>query len=129
MTNDPSKNRPLRLVTNADLQRLIESRDNVSGFVTMLHPLELYIARPTLEAMTRDSLAAIRDNRLKDETADQRVAADRAIQQRVDFLAWLSSQPDEVYMAIYPAEMDGLDELDDLQDLIDDDTPPLPDLF
>lgn len=125
MSNDPNK-RHLRLVTNADLQKLIESRDNASGFVTMLHPLELFMTRDLLESLTRDSLAAIRDTRRAEENDAERTAAERAMQQRVDFLAWLTSQPDQIYMAIYPAELDGLDELEDLPELNDDHPDDLP---
>lgn len=127
MPSDPNK-RHLRLVTNADLQKLIESRDNASGFVTMLHPLEMFMTRDLLESLTRDSLAALRHNRPTTETAPERIATDRAIQQRVDFLAWLTGQPEQIYMALYPAELDGLDELEDLpelQDGLEDDDLPL----
>jgi hypothetical protein len=108
-----------RLLTNDDLKALVESREG-GGFVTMLNPLELFLSTELLEQLTRDSLAALRNNRKPDETAEQKVSADRAIQQRIDFLAWLDTQrqPD-IYMSLYPADMDGLDELDDLEDLDD----------
>jgi len=92
----------------------------------MLHPLELFMSREQLESLTRQSLEAIRTNRPSTETADERLASDRAIQQRVDFLAWLTTQEEQVYMAIYPADMDGLDELDDMADQIEDPDNPLP---
>lgn len=124
MTNDPRK-KHLKLVTNEDLKKILESRSNASGFVTMLHPLELFMSREQLESLTRDSLDAIKTNRPTTETADERMASDRAIQQRVDFLSWLTSQPEQVYMAIYPADMDGLDELEDMVDFVEDpDSPP-----
>lgn len=124
MSDDSPQKRHLRLVTNADLKKLIESREG-SGFVTMLHPLELFIPRDTLIELTRRSLDALRVNRKPNETADERVAVERGIQQRVDFLAWLATQTDEIYTAVYPADMDGLDEL---EDLLDEDQPdkPLP---
>jgi hypothetical protein len=125
----PNKSRHIRLVTNADLQRVIESRENASGFVTMLHPLELFMTRDALEALTRESLQALRDRPTDTESPAERVEAQRAIQQRVDFLAWLTTQSDSVYMAMYPAEMDGLDELEDMLSLTDDDTGTQPDLF
>jgi hypothetical protein len=125
MTKDPRK-KHLKLVTNEDLQKLLESRSNTSGFVTMLHPLELFMSREQLETLTRQSLEAIKTQRSTTETPEERLATDRAIQQRVDFLAWLTTQPEDVYMAIYPADMDGLDELDDMADLIDDTDKPLP---
>jgi hypothetical protein len=125
MTNDPKK-KHLKLVTNEDLKKILESRSNASGFVTMLHPLELFMSREQLESLTRESLEAIKTNRPTTETADERLASDRAIQQRVDFLSWLTGQPEQVYMALYPAEMDGLDELDDMADLIEDPDNPLP---
>lgn len=121
---DPKK-RHLRLLSNADLQKLIESREG-SGFVTMLHPLELFMTRETLDALTRQSLDAIRLNRKPTETEEERIGVERSIQQRVDFLSWLQTQPEEIYMALYPADMDGLDDLDDLQDLLEDDDRELP---
>lgn len=124
MTNDPRK-KHLKLVTNEDLKKILESRSNSSGFVTMLHPLELFMSREQLETLTRQSLEAIKTSRSNTETPEERLASDRAIQQRVDFLAWLTTQAEQVYMAIYPADMDGLDELEDLVDLMDDpDSPP-----
>lgn len=125
MTNDPRK-KHLKLVTNEDLKKILESRSNASGFVTMLHPLELFMSREQLETLTRESLEAIKTNRLSTETADERLASDRAIQQRVDFLAWLTTQEEQVYMAIYPADMDGLDELEDMADQIENPDNPFP---
>lgn len=125
MTRDPNDRKHLRLVTNAELKRLIESREG-SGFVTMLHPLEMFASRDALDALTRQSLDAIRSYRKENETDDERMATDRAIQQRVDFLSWLTSQPDHVYMAMYPADMDGLDDIDDLDELLGDDQSELP---
>jgi hypothetical protein len=115
----------LRLSTNDELQKLVESRET-SGYVTMLHPLELFMARDLLEAITRESLDAIRSKRKADETPAERLAVERAIQQRVDFLSWLVGQPEQIYMAMYPAELDGLDDLEDLQDLLELDDDSLP---
>jgi hypothetical protein len=115
----------LRLSTNDELQELVQSRET-SGFVTMLHPLELFMSGDFLETITRESLEAIRSKRKSDETPTERLAAERAIQQRVDFLSWLVGQPEQIYMAMYPAELDGLDDLEDLQDLLEMDDDSLP---
>lgn len=125
MSSESPQKRHLRLITNADLKQLIESREG-SGFVTMLHPLELFVPRDFLSEVTRRSLEALKANRKTTETDDERKAFERGIQQRVDFLAWLTTQPPEIYTALYPADHDGLDELEDLQDLLEDDDRPLP---
>jgi len=122
MTKPHRPERKLRLVTNDELAAILSGRET-TGFTTMLHPLELFMARDMLEALTKQSLDAVRSQRQSDETKEQRVAAERSIQQRIDFLAWLQGQPENIYMAIYPADMDGLDELEDLQDLLEDDNP------
>ena len=125
MTEQPSDKRHMRLVSNADLKKLIDSREG-SGFVTMLHPLELFMERDYLYAITRQSLDAIKAGRKPEETDNERLGVERALQQRIDFMAWLMTQPADVYMSLYPSEMDGLDELDDLQDIVEDDNRPLP---
>jgi hypothetical protein len=112
-------------LTNKDLQRIIESRTS-SGYVSMLNPLEIYMRRELLDEVTRQSMESIRDSRKASETKTERDAAERALQQRIDFLSWLDTQPEDVYMAVYPADMDGLDDLEDLQDLLDNDTGRLP---
>lgn len=126
MTNDPAKKRHLRLVTNEDLKRLIESRES-GGFVTMLHPLELFMSRALLIELTRESMERIRTQAPNEQAPNEQLAVQRALQQRVDFLGWLAGQPEQVYMALYPAEMDGLDDLDELLDLpTDENDPQLP---
>lgn len=123
--------RKLRLVTNEELQRILAQRDNSSGFVTMLHPIDLYIPREMLEQLTRRSLDALRSGAEPEMTPEQARGFNAGIQQRIDFLSWLQGQDDEVYMSIYPADMDGLDDLEDLlkdDDLNNTDDPPPIDL-
>lgn len=129
MINNSGDRRKHELVSNEDLKRLVESREG-SGFVSMLHPLELFMPREQLEDLTRRSLADIRSSRdFGAETDEQRVEANRSIQQRVDFLSWLAHAPDKVYMSLYPADIDGLDDLedlDDLQEILEDEQKDLP---
>lgn len=126
MHNDSPERRHLRLVTNDELRDLIQSR-NSNGFVNMLHPLELYIPREVLNALTRDSLQALRTQTLPNATDAEKAQIERGIQQRVDFISWLQGQGDEhIYMAIYPAALDGLDDLEELEEIIDDLPPDMP---
>lgn len=126
MADDTPKKRHLRLVSNEDLQRILHIRAG-SGNVSMLNPLELFMDREQLLTMTRQSMADIKRQRPADETPEQHNAVERALQQRIDFLAWLDTQPEQVYMAIYPSDIDGLDDLDDLLDLpTDTEQPDLP---
>jgi hypothetical protein len=122
MTHNPRQNPKPRLMTNEELARVLASRDG-AGFTTMLHPLELFMPRELLESLTQTSLEAVRMRPLDKETDIERRAAETAIQQRIDFLGWLQGQPDNIYMALYPADMDGLDELGDLEDLLGDEDP------
>jgi hypothetical protein len=120
------KPRHLKLISNEDLKNLIQSREG-TGFVTMLSPLELFMARDVLEGLVRASLDALRSERKPNESPDQKIGVERAIQQRVDFLSWLQVQPDQLYMAMYPADMDGLDDLEDLlEEFAEGEGPDLP---
>lgn len=126
MPNNESDRRPLRLVTNEELHSLIQSR-NSSGFVNMLHPMELDVPRDALDTWTRRSLEQLRNDEQTIKNPAERATIRRAIQQRIDFLAWLQVQEeDEIHMAIYPADMDGLDDLEDLDEVIDTLPPNLP---
>ncbi len=107
-------------ISDAELDAIL-NRNRVNGSVSMLRPLEIYVSRDFLLDLTRASLTTMQDNRRPaEETASQTKAANRSIQQRIDFIAWLQSQPEQVYLALYPADMDGLTD-DDVQDVLDDD--------
>jgi hypothetical protein len=125
--HDPEhRERHLRLLSDADLDRIMKARET-GGNVNMLHPLEVFLDRGYLTDVVRTSLAALRTRDTRLETREQQVAAESAIHQRLDMLSWLSGQPERVYMAMYPADDDGLDDLDDLTEFLDsDDTGDLP---
>lgn len=107
-------------LSDDELKRILQDA-SVPGTVSMLRPLELFLSRKWLQDLCRDSLARIRAERdPAAETDDQRKAARRAEQQRIDFMAWLQQQKeDEIYIALYPVAEDGLSD-DDLNDLMDD---------
>jgi hypothetical protein len=110
-----AQKKPVRCeqMTNEDLQRLIESR-TTSGYVSMLHPLEIDMARDELERLTRASMDEIRSRPVGPVETE-------LLQQRIDFLGWLAAQPDQVRMAVYPADLiDDMDDLEDIQELLDD---------
>lgn len=133
MPDNPQDKRHLRLVSNEELRQIIESRQG-SGIVSMLHPLEMDIPREVLDNLTRHSLDALRrDVQRPGLDSKTRLSIDTAIQQHIDFLAYLQTQDaDALHMALYPADLDGLDDLEDLDELIGPDPdpnappPPLP---
>lgn len=97
---------------------------NVRGKVSMLRPMEVPISTAFLQDLCREALA--RHRRHSPPTDEKkRLDHQRAIQQCIDFAAWLQSQSDaEIQMAIYPANEDGLDD-EDLEELLDD-LPEMP---
>lgn len=105
---------------NDDELRRIFEHTAPSGSVSMLRPLEVFLPRTWLMELCRDSLRRMKETREPSaETALQQKAAQRALQQRIDFLAWLQRQDyDEIYMALYPVAEDGLE--DDWDDLFTD---------
>ena len=125
MTMPEQPERHLRLLSDADLDKIIKSRDT-SGNVNMLHPLEVFLDRTYLTDVIRTSLAAMRTRDARHEGPEEASAVQAAMQQRIDFLSWLSGQPTQVYMALYPADDDGLDDIDDLTELLSDDSKDLP---
>lgn len=101
-----------------ELQRILGD-NNIRGTVGMIRPMEVFIDTAFLQDLCRDSLARLR--REPPPTDEKKLLLHRrAIQQRIDFAAWLQAQrAAEIYMAMYPADEDGLDD-DDLEDLIED---------
>lgn len=99
----------LRILSNRDVEDLISSR-YTPGLVSMLHPIELNLDRDTLLAEVEQSLAEIRRNRseVQEDDATKRIGA-IVEQQRVDFIGWLHTQPELVFIALYPAAEDGFD--------------------
>ena len=122
---DPTPERRLKLLTDADLDRILKARDT-SGNVNMLHPLEVFLDRAYLSDVVRTSLTSFYERDVTNETDDQRKAVESAMQQRVDFLGWLTGQPEQVYLAVYPADDDGLDDIEDLTELLADEDGPMP---
>lgn len=110
------------VLSDADIEALIPKK-GAARSVNMLHPMEIFVERESVGALIRHSLRLMQAgvHRSDDESAEQALAYDMAMQQRVDFLAWLQSQPDLVYLAIYPADQDGLDELE-LEEIADSST-------
>lgn len=123
--NPDKRERHLRLLSDSELEKIIKSRDT-SGNVNMLHPLEVFLDKTYLTEVARTSLASLQTRDTTDETPDQTRAVMAAMQQRIDFLSWLSAQPQQVYMALYPADDDGLEDIDDLNDLLTDESQDLP---
>ena len=76
--------------------------------VSMLSPLEIFVDRDGLQRLLRRSIKGLVAQR--EEVTDMQTV-DLAIQQRIDFLAYLQAYQDpEIYMAMYPAHEDGLDD-------------------
>lgn len=108
-------------ISDAELDAIL-NRNRVNGSVSMLRPLEIYVPRDGLLELVRTSLLTMQAARKRDEESPtQAKAADRAVQQRIDFLAWLQGQPEQVYLAMYPVSLDGLTD-DDVLDVLEDDT-------
>lgn len=130
---EPTPRPVLKILSNADVAALVESRGTARS-VNMLHPMEIHVARDRVAALVRESLQLMQEGKFRsaNETPEQKQAYMDAMQQRVDFLGWLQSQDELVYLAVYPADQDGLDEIElgDLADLpnADDSSPdgPLP---
>ena len=82
--------------------------------------MEVFLDRDHLIEMTRISLETLRAERqVEQETPKQKRSVDRAIQQRIDFAAWLGGQPQHVHIGLYPVIEDGLSD-DDVQEVLDD---------
>jgi len=127
MPEEPKKPPQLELVSTDYLKSMVDSREG-SGFVTMLYPIELLMSRDALDVQTRRSLEELQTVRVDNKTPEEAQVVLRAVQQRIDFLSWLSSQPEELLIALYPAGMDGLDDIEEIDDLFgdDDDLTDLP---
>lgn len=101
-----------------ELQRIL-GEDNIRGTVSMIRPLELFLETKFLQNLCRESLNRLREEPPPTDPQKRRLYY-RAVQQRIDFAAWLQAQRDEeIYMALYPVAEDGLDD-DDLDDLLED---------
>lgn len=112
-------------LSDDELQRLLDPK-RPSGRVSMMHPLEVFVTRAWLEEVCRESLRRMAENRVTtQETPKQARSAQRAYQQRVDFLSWLKTQPEEVYIALYPMAEDGLSD-EDFEDFLNDSDFPTP---
>lgn len=108
-------------ISDAELDAIL-NRNRANGSVSMLRPMEIYLTRDYLIQVTRQSLEAMQAQpRPAEETAKQKKSTDRAMQQRIDFMAWLSTQPEQVHIALYPVDLDGITD-DDVMDVLDDDT-------
>lgn len=106
-------------ISDAELDAIL-TRNRANGSVSMLRPMEVFLDRDHLIEMTRMSLDTLRAERQPDhEDPKQKRNADRAIQQRIDFAAWLGGQPQRVHIGLYPVIEDGLSD-DDVQDVLDD---------
>lgn len=105
-------------LNDEELRRLITGL-KVPIKVSMLSPLDIYVDTATLRKLIRESLEQLEASR---DTAEiETVALEYAIQQRIDFLAWLHSRGDEpVFMSMYPADVEDDERLEDLFDRIRD---------
>lgn len=89
-------------ISDSELKKLIEGM-KVPIKVSMLSPLDIYVDTATLRQLVRESLHRLEHNRTGDDTETR--AVEYAIQQRIDFLAWLHTAKDpEVFMSMYPAD-------------------------
>lgn len=101
-----------------ELQRILGD-PSIRGTVSMIRPMEVFINTKFLQELCRESLLRLREQPAPTDDKQRRLYQ-RAVQQRIDFAAWLQVQRDpEIYMALYPVSEDGLDD-DDLDDLIED---------
>ncbi len=116
---------PRRPLSHEDVQRLMDSRDS-AGFVNMLHPLEVVMPRDMIEALVRASMRDLQTTSPPTDNAEAMREHARQVQQRIDFLAWLPQQPTHLTIALYPADDDGLADLEDLQLDMDDSDQDLP---
>lgn len=106
-------------ISDAELDAIL-TRNRANGSVSMLRPLELLLERDHLIDMARVSLDLLRAQpHPEPSAAKQQRAANRAIQQRIDFIAWLGCQPARVAIGLYPVIEDGLSD-DDVQEVLDD---------
>lgn len=113
-------------ISDAELDRIL-NLDRANGNVNMLRPMEIALSRDLLTEHVRTDLERLRALPTDpDATVQERRLRLRAIQQRLDFLAWLNGQPELVEVAIYPSSELGLTE-DDLADLIEDGLLPFDD--
>lgn len=105
-------------LNDEELHRLIDGL-KVPIKVSMLSPLDVYVDTATLRKLIRDSLASLEASR---DTSDiETRALEYAIQQRIDFLAWLHARGDEpLFMSMYPADVEDDERLDELFDRIKD---------
>jgi len=125
MATPQENDRDLPLMTDADIARIVESRDT-SGNVNMLHPLEVRLNRAYLTDVIRTQLTALQTRDKRNDTSEQLQVARASTQQCIDFLSWLSGQPEQVHIALYPANDDGLADLEDLTELLSDEDSDLP---
>ena len=87
--------------------------------VSMLSPLDMYVDTATVRRLVRESLSRLEQSRHTPDLETR--AVEYAIQQRIDFLAWLQAQEDaEVLMSMYPADTPDDPRLDELFDRIKD---------
>lgn len=106
-------------ISDAELDAIL-NRNRANGSVSMLRPMEIHLTRDYLIEVTRQSLEAMQAmSRSAEETPKQKRSVDRAMQQRIDFMAWLSTQPEQVHVALYPVDIDGITD-DDVMDVLDD---------
>ena len=125
MATPQENDRDLPLMTDADIARIVESRDT-SGNVNMLHPLEVRLNRAYLTDVIRTQLTALQTRDKRNDTSEQLQVARASTQQCIDFLSWLSGQPEQVHIALYPSNDDGLADLEDLTELLSDEDSDLP---
>lgn len=106
-------------ISDAELDAIL-NRNRANGSVSMLRPMEIPLQRDYLIQVTRESLEQLQSHRQPDQEDDkQKKITDRALQQRIDFMAWLSSQPEQILIALYPVDVGITD--DDVMDVLDDD--------
>ena len=109
---------PDKGITDSELKQLLESM-RVPIHVSMLSPLDIYVNTASLRTMVRESLKHLEQSR--GDPHMEVKAIEYAIQQRIDFLAWLqnSNEPD-VLMSMYPADSPEAGDLTELFDQLGD---------
>lgn len=108
---------PSEGMPNDEIRELLKGL-KVPVKVSMLSPLDVYINTEVLRAVVRKSLKGLEEHR---DQLEEFKALEYAIQQRIDFLAWLQTvKDDEIMISLYPAEVPGDERIDELFDQLKD---------
>ena len=112
-----------RLPTSAEIRALIESRGAAKS-ISMLHPLSIAVSvEATVEFISVALQHLPSGESLRGLSNEERLILEQVRQSGTDFLGYLHSRPNStMQLALYPADEDGLDEIElgDIADIPDD---------